>query len=126
MKILLLDDEKLIIRALYLGLQKASHQAIETYHPLEALKRIGEEKFDLLILDYHLSLLSGIDILKILRINNEIIPTLILSSQKFTEKEIAGFELRRDQILSKDRPIAEILREIDNYIQSYIIPKNRR
>ena len=122
MKILLLDDEKLIIRALSFGLVKAGHEVIETHHPLEALSKITQAKLDLLILDYHLSLFSGLDLIKILHQNNQVIPVLILSSQKFTDREINDFKLAKDQVLSKDEPIADILDEIEHYIQSHIIP----
>lgn len=78
------------------------------------------KNLDLLILDYHLSLLSGLDILKILHHNHLTIPALILSSRQFSESDIAGFDLHSEQILSKGKPIAEILQNIEQYLESYI------
>ena len=50
MKILIVDDERIIRRALFFGLQNRGHQLVEAKHPAEALKKIQEE-FDASLTD---------------------------------------------------------------------------
>jgi len=115
MKILLVDDENLIRRALFMGLQVKGHSPVEAKYPLEALKKIKEEQFDLIVFDYKMSLLSGGDLIKILQSRKNKTPALILTSMSVQEMNTAGIKLGQKQILSKDKPIEEIINNIESY-----------
>ena len=115
MKILLVDDENVIRRALFMGLRVKGHTLVETKYPLEALKKMKEEHFDLIVVDYKMSLLSGNDLIKILQSRQNKTPALILSSVRPQEINTSGINIAEDQILSKDNSISEIIHKIENY-----------
>lgn len=115
MKILLVDDENLIRRALFLGLQLKGHEPVEAKYPPEALKKIKEEHFDLIVFDYKMSLLSGYDLIQILQSRENKTPVLILTSMSAQEINTKKISLERSRILSKDKPIADIISNIENY-----------
>jgi len=116
MKILLVDDENLIRRALVLGLQLKGHEPVEAKYPLEALRKIKEEHFDLVVFDYKMSLLSGHDLIKILQSRENKTPVLILTSMSAYEIKSDGTNLDQSQIFTKDKPITEIISDIESYI----------
>ena len=116
MKILLVDDENLIRRALFLGLQLKGHEPVEAKYPLDALRIIKEDDFDLIVFDYKMSLLSGHDLIKILQSREIKTPVLILTSMSANEIKSHGINLNQSQIFTKDKPISEIISDIENYI----------
>jgi len=116
MNILIIDDESTIRRALCLGLQKRGHQLSEAEHPAEALKKIQEEVYDLVILDYNLSILSGLDLLKVLKNNKRNLQVVLLTSHKLPIENLVELDIQSDNILSKDEPINKIINKIESKI----------
>jgi two-component system alkaline phosphatase synthesis response regulator PhoP len=115
MKILLVDDENLIRRALFMGLQLKGHKPVEVKYPLDALEKLRKEHFDLIVFDYKMSLLSGYDLIKILQSRENNTPALILTSMSAKEINTAGINLERNQILSKGNSIEDIINNIESY-----------
>jgi len=118
MKILIVDDEKAIRRALYFALHKKSHQVMEAGRPLDALEIIKKERFDLLILDYNMTLVSGFDIVKLIRNHGSRTPVVMLTSQEFFASDISSLKKSVNHIVSKDHSIKEIVRQIENMFQN--------
>ncbi|MCF6270333.1 MAG: response regulator [Melioribacteraceae bacterium] len=114
-KILIIDDEKTVSSALSFGLKKIGHKIVVIQNPVEVIPQLKNSKFDLLILDYNLTLFSGADVIKLIDNHNIQIPIVIISSQN--ANEIANRELRIDResnFISKDQPISTILSQIEN------------
>lgn len=114
MRILVLDDEKTVSSAIRLSLQKKGHTVIESYNPMDAINKMEEEKFEFLVLDYNLYLLSGSDVLKLFRINNKSTPAVIITCNEINS--ISDNEYLKEnslKIISKDKPISEIVNNIE-------------
>jgi len=120
MKILLVDDEDSIRRALIFALTRNGHQIKEAGHPLTALELLQQEHFDLLILDYRMSLLSGLDIAQIFRKTDRTTPIIMLTSQKISDTITMKGTVSACQILSKDNPLPLIVQQIENSMQKTI------
>lgn len=118
MKILLVDDEETVRRALFFALQKKGHQLTEAAHPVTALEILKKERFDLLILDYRMSLLSGLDVAVVLRRRGSRTPVILLSSQTPSEEDVKRRNNPIYHIISKDNSILEIIREIEKTISN--------
>ena len=64
LKILLLDDEPIVGKRLKPALEKMGY-SVETYQdPVEALKRIDEREFDVVVTDIYMPEIDGIQILE--------------------------------------------------------------
>ncbi|MEN8192672.1 MAG: response regulator [Bacteroidota bacterium] len=114
MKILILEDEKSVSSAIRFSLQKKGHTVVEIQNPIDALSRIEEEKFEFLILDYNLYLLSGFDFLKLFRINDHLTPVVIITSNEIESMNNLNYlEENSCKIISKDKPINEIISNIE-------------
>ncbi len=121
MKILLVEDEKTIRNALRFALQKVGHQICESENPMTALTQIRQQKFDLMILDLNMPHLTGQEFLELLQKEDKLLPTIILTSENTTCKQIsrngAGGE-HLLQIISKDLSLPEILKQIKIFLKS--------
>ncbi len=64
MKILFLDDEMPILETLKFAFSPCSYDCIYTQYPLEALELLQNEHFDLLVSDFNMPRMNGIEVLK--------------------------------------------------------------
>ncbi len=110
-RILIIDDEKTISTAISFGLKKNQHEIVDAVQPSEILNLLNENKFDLLILDYNLPILSGNDIVKLIQNHSIEIPIVIISSQNINSSEFS--ELSKFNFISKDQPISTIITKIE-------------
>ena len=77
MKILVVDDEIMQLKNLKIGLQTECHSVVTAQSAEEALEQVekaGDEPFDLIITDYLMPNISGLDLLKTLRRERAIHP----------------------------------------------------
>ena len=108
MRILLIEDDKKVSRAVSRGLE-AEHLAVDTVaNGLQALDTARTGSYDLVILDLMLPGLSGMELLKRLRKVNAQIPVLVLTARDAVADKIANFEAGADDYLTKPFAFAEL------------------
>jgi two-component system, OmpR family, alkaline phosphatase synthesis response regulator PhoP len=80
-KILLIEDDKFLVRLLKYKLEEIGYKIIMLEEGLEAIKIINKEKPDLILLDLILPGINGFDILKNLNYSKKIndIPVIVIS-----------------------------------------------
>ncbi|MBN2365063.1 MAG: response regulator [Calditrichaeota bacterium] len=121
MRVLLIDDEKTIRRAILFALRGRGVEALECQNALEALQRPDLERFDLMIVDLNLPLLSGEEFLQKLRSLHVLAPLILFTSENPAIIQQHIPENDRVKIISKDLSLNEILHEIDHFIQPSFI-----
>ena len=62
LKILLVDDDKALVKTLTMFLQYEGHEVEATTDPLEAFEMAGRHTFDLIIADYFMAQMDGIEL----------------------------------------------------------------
>lgn len=62
LKILLVDDDKALVKTLTMFLQYEGHQVESTTDPLEAFEMAGRNRFDLIIADYFMNQMDGVEL----------------------------------------------------------------
>ena len=108
MRILLIEDDKKVSRAVSRGLE-AEHLDVDTIaNGLEALDTARTGSYDLVILDLMLPGLHGTELLKRLRRVNAEIPVLVLTARDAVSDKIANFEAGADDYLTKPFAFAEL------------------
>ncbi|RQD73933.1 MAG: DNA-binding response regulator [Candidatus Syntrophonatronum acetioxidans] len=110
-KILLVDDEKTLVKALTFNLEKEGYQVIPAYDGEEALKKMEGENPDLLILDLMLPGLDGFEVCRRVRKNYDI-PIIMLTAKGDDIDKILGLELGADDYITKPFNPRELLARV--------------
>lgn len=118
MKILVIDDDRDIANLLIQHLQEAGHVVNYADNGRDGLDLAIAETVDLIILDRRLpENVDGIDLLKILRADNNQTPVLILSGQSKVFDHIEGFRAGTDDYLGKPFTLKELDIRIDTILK---------
>jgi two-component system, NtrC family, response regulator PilR len=78
-RILILDDEPQVARATTLLLRAMGHEAVESLAPSEALAWLKRDAFDLLVTDYRMLEMNGLEFVKLLRNENCHVPVVLIT-----------------------------------------------
>lgn len=113
MKILLVDDSRLLRLANQRALTKAGHLVTAVVDGEEALHAVHEESYDLIVLDMMLPKIPGLTVLRNLKADpaTKNIPVVVLSglsganATKLREEGAAAYVVKADDLLEKDSAI---------------------
>ncbi len=115
--ILVVDDEENLHEALKLNLEMEGYEVTSAYDGNEALKKIGNEYFDLIIMDIMMPEVDGISVTETVRINNNDVPILMLSARNSSADRVLGLKKGADDYLAKPFNLEELLLRVDKLIQ---------
>ena len=119
-KILIVDDEKIIIHLTTIVLKKRGCEIVSCANAEEALSLVEKERPDLIILDHLLPGKNGLELCQEVKLNPQtsLIPVLITTGQKLNlEDQILEQKLLKpDRILSKPFEIDELLKIVEELL----------
>ncbi len=117
-KILVVDDEPDILKVVVFRLKKLDCQVISATTGKEALELIRSEKPNLIVLDQRLPDMNGIEISKIIRIDEELkkTPIIILSASSSGDISEAVKEAAVNGYIKKPFDPEELLTEVKKYL----------
>lgn len=101
MKLLLIEDEKMLSDAIAKGLRKRGYAVDCAYDGEEALYLYSVNCYDLSILDLNLPKLDGLTVLERIRAANEYAKVLILSARDTVADKISGLDAGANDYLTK-------------------------
>ena len=109
--ILLVEDEKKISRFIEMELEHEGYQCTVERNGADALDKIGQEHFDLLLLDV---MLPDIDGLELCRRTREVstVPIMFISAKDDVETKVAGLDLGANDYLTKPFNSKELLARV--------------
>ncbi|MCF6464670.1 response regulator transcription factor [Clostridium sp. Cult2] len=111
MNVLVVDDEKLIVKGLKHSLEQQGYNVFTAYNGSETLRIIEEEKIDFIILDLMLPDIDGMMLCKKIRENHDM-PILMLTAKDGDYDKILGFEFGADDYMTKPFNVLELLARI--------------
>jgi len=114
-KILIVDDEDLVVKALSSKLVAEGFLVDAAYDGEEALLKVQKEKPDLILLDIIMPKLDGVSVLKKLKASDETkdIPIIILTNLYDDEKMAEVLRVgNTDYLIKVEHPINEIIRKV--------------
>ncbi len=100
MKILVVDDDRVLIDVVSFTLRRAGFQVIQAYDGLSALETWAEIDPDLIVLDVNLPKLNGFSVCQQIR-QQSTTPIILLTVRTDEEDIIRGLELGADDYISK-------------------------
>jgi len=107
MKILVVDDEKLLVKGIKFNLENEGYQVDAAYDGLEAVELARSGKFDLIILDVMMPELDGLEACMRIR-EFSTIPIIMLTAKSEDMDKIIGFEYGADDYITKPFNILEL------------------
>lgn len=109
MRILVAEDEPMLLKTIELKLKKEGYEVITTQDGREAIAKIEELNPDLVISDIMMPYASGLEITALLKKNSDKqIPIIILSAMEQEKVVMEAFELGADDYITKPFSLNEL------------------
>ena len=99
-RILVVDDEKEIVRALSRSLSAHGYSVLIARTGEEALRTVAQQRPDLLLLDLVLPGISGLDVCRQIREDSNV-PIIVLSVKEAERDKVEAFDLGADDYVQK-------------------------
>ena len=99
-KVLIVDDEKSIVKGLKSYLEQDDMQVDTAYDGEEAVDKARTDAYDIILLDIMLPKLTGLEVCQIIREFSDV-PIIMLTAKATETDELQGFELGVDEYISK-------------------------
>jgi len=122
-RILVIEDEASLARFLQLELNHEGYQVETAQSGYEALGRISEEKWDLVLLDIMMPGLDGFEVCRRIRKHRNI-PIIMLTARDATLDKVDGLDAGADDYVTKPFVIEELLARIRARLRS--LPATRQ
>ena len=107
MRILVVDDEKLLVKGMKFNLENEGYEVECAYDGVAAVELAREGRFDLIILDVMMPELDGIEAcMRIREFSN--VPVIMLTAKSEDADKLMGFESGADDYLTKPFNILEL------------------
>lgn len=117
----MVEDEENLQEALKLNLELEGYEVTCVADGTDALKKIGEEYFDLIILDIMIPGIDGIGVAENVRLNNNDVPILMLSAKSSSAEKVLGLKKGADDYITKPFNLEELLLRVRK-----LISKNKK
>ena len=108
-KVLVVDDEKLIVKGLKFSLEQDDMEVDCAYDGEEALEYARAKEYDIVLLDVMLPKKDGFSVLRALRQAGKTVPVLMLSARSELSDRVEGLDCGADYYLTKPFEPKELL-----------------
>jgi two-component system phosphate regulon response regulator PhoB len=117
-KVLVVDDEIHIVHVVAIKLRNNGYEPITAGNGQEAYELACREKPDIVIADYMMPVMSGLELLEKLRANEQTkdIPFILLTARNFAIDDIRQQQLQVSQCITKPFSPKELLRTIEDIL----------
>lgn len=112
MRILLIEDEALLRKAVVKALAEVGAQVDEAPDGEEGLYLASEYPFDLAVVDLGLPKLSGLEVIRKLRAKGSHLPILILTARGRWQDKVEGLEAGADDYVTKPFEMPELVARV--------------
>lgn len=116
-RIFLAEDEENIREVVKLNLELENYEVVTSGNGRQALKILGEQHFDLLILDVMLPEVDGFQICEQVRLTNREVPIIFLTAKDTALDRVTGLKRGADDYLTKPFNLEELLLRVSNLIR---------
>lgn len=119
-KILVVDDERHIVRLVEVNLARAGYDVAVAYDGVEALEVFAKEKPDMVVLDVMMPRMDGFEVLKKLQAdpNSQDVPVIMLTAKAQDADIFRGWSSGVSSYLTKPFNPRELLTFVERIFQS--------
>ena len=115
-KVLVVDDEKLIVKGIRFSLEQDGMEVDCAYDGEEALEKIKDKEYDIVLLDVMLPKLTGFEVCQQVREFSSV-PIVMLTAKGEDMDKILGLEYGADDYITKPFNILEVKARIKAIIR---------
>jgi two-component system OmpR family response regulator len=123
MRLLVVEDDVKLVRALERGLQREGYEVDVAYTGREALSQAAGTEYDAVLLDLMLPDIDGFSICETLRQAERRVPVLMLTARTEVSDRIRGLDAGADDYLTKPFDFGELLARLRALIRR--VPSER-
>jgi len=118
--ILVVDDERHIVRLVEVNLQRAGYNVDTAYDGVEALEKVKASKPDMIVLDVMMPRMDGFEVLQNLQANSDTaeIPVIMLTAKAQDADIFKGWQQVVSSYLTKPFNPRELLTFVERIFQS--------
>ncbi len=118
-KVLVIDDEMHIVELLKFNLEMSNYEVDYAYDGIDGYIKARELKPDLILLDWMLPNISGIDVLRKIRSDKELAntPVIMLTAKNMENDKVEGLEFGADDYMTKPFSVKELLARIGTVLR---------
>ncbi len=117
--ILVVDDDKEIVGAIEIYLNKEGYNILKAYNGKQALKIIQNNEIHLIVLDIMMPEKDGIETLEEIRANKKI-PVILLSAKSEDYDKIGGLNAGADDYITKPFNPLELIARVNSNLRRYV------
>ncbi len=121
MRILVVDDEKLLVKGIKFNLEHEGYEVESGYDGEDAVRLAQNEKFDLIILDLMMPKIDGLEACRRIREFSSI-PIIMLTARSEDTDKLIGFEYGADDYITKPFNIMELKARIRAILRRVATP----
>ena len=110
-KVLVVDDEKLIVKGIRFSLEQDGMEVDCAYDGEEAVEKAKEKKYDIILLDLMLPGIDGYQVCREIRHTSDV-PIIMLSAKGETFDKVLGLELGADDYIIKPFDSKELVARV--------------
>ncbi len=118
MHILIVEDEKGIVDFLKQGLEEEGYTVSTAFNGKDGLEKAKSLKVDLILLDWMLPNLTGIEVCKATRKQNILTPIIFLTAKDTVQETIEGLKAGANDYIKKPFSFEELLERIKIHFRS--------
>ena len=118
--VLVVDDDREIVRAIALLLEKEGYQVCRAYDGMEALRILAEQPVRLIIMDVMMPRLDGLSAMMKIR-ERKNLPIIILSAKTEDTDKVLGLSMGADDYVAKPFHPAELTARVKSHLRRYTL-----
>lgn len=118
-RVLVVDDEKLIVKGIRFSLEQDGMEVTCAYDGEEALQLAKEQKFDIILLDVMLPKLNGFEVCQQIREFSNV-PIIMLTAKGDDMDKILGLDYGADDYMTKPFNILEVKARIKAIMRRFV------
>ena len=107
MRVLVVDDEKLLVKGIKFNLENEGYEVETAYDGVEAVEKVRSQNIDLVIMDLMMPRMNGLDACMEIRTFSKV-PVIMLTARSEDTDKIIGFEYGADDYVTKPFNILEL------------------
>ncbi len=116
--ILIVDDDAALLEVTSIVLASEGYRVLTAEDGVEALRVLGREGLDLVVLDIMLPRMSGFEVLKKMREQSDV-PVVLLTAKSQSVDKVVGLELGADDYITKPFDTKELLARIKAILRRF-------
>ena len=124
-RVLVVDDEKVIVKGITFSLQQDDYEVDCAYDGEEALQKVRENSYDIVLLDLMLPKMDGLEVCQEIRGFSQV-PIVMLTAKSEDMDKIMGLEYGADDYITKPFNVLELKARMKAILRRAAAPAPRK